>query len=114
VRATAAVLPLVIGVTILTLGAFPVAALVDKLDIGWPWWVVASVVAVVALRLFWQLFPLWLWVLNLATAFAFAALVNELDIGWPWWAAASVVAVVAAGLSWGIFFLKRRWRIEER
>jgi hypothetical protein len=118
VRATEAVHHTAVGVTTLTLAtAFALAAVVNALDIGWPWWVVASVVAVVALGLGWRRVPVFA-LLSLATAFALAAVVNALDIGWPWWVVASVVAVVAAGLSWGVVYYplselsERRWSRE--
>jgi len=115
VRATEAVHHPAVGVTTHALAtAFALAAVVNALDIGWPWWVVASVVAVVALGLgWWRLVLVWFALLNLATAFALAAVVNALDIGWPWWVVASVVAVVAAGLSWGVYYLSEwRWSRE--
>ena len=112
VRATEAVHHPAVGVTTLALAtAFALASVVNALDIGWPWWLVASVFAVVALGLGWgRPLPGWFALMHLATAFALASVVNELDIGWPWWVVASVVAVVAAGLSRGVYsFSKRRW-----
>jgi len=92
---TAAVSPLAVALAIFALAAFALAALVNELNIGWPWWVVASVIAVASTRL-WRVLPfVGLLTLNLATAFALAALADELNIGWPWWVVASVIAVAS-------------------
>jgi len=64
VRATEAVHHPAVGVTTHALAtAFALAAVVNALDIGWPWWVVASVVAVVAAGLSWGVYYLseWRW-----------------------------------------------------
>ena len=67
VRTTAAA---AVSLATYLLGAFALAALVNELDIGWPWWVVASVVAVVsppvllgcvAMLVYVALFFTWLW-----------------------------------------------------